>query len=62
MAGLWTSFQEARALLPEDDTATTLTRALDLAGDSTLPQFLEARETLSTLPTPDPQADPSPEL
>jgi tetratricopeptide (TPR) repeat protein len=41
----------------KEDAARVLTRAVELAGDSHLPQFVTARETLTTLPPPPPVAE-----
>jgi tetratricopeptide (TPR) repeat protein len=41
----------------KEDAARVLTRAVELAGDSPLPQFVTARETLATLPPPPPVAE-----
>ena len=45
------------ALGRKEDAARVLARAVELAGDSPLPQFKTARETLATLPPPPPTTE-----
>jgi hypothetical protein len=47
------------ALNRPEEAAAALRRAVLLAGDSPLPQFQTARETIATLGVPEPAAEPA---